>query len=148
MGSVSHPLLPPALDGDRREMTRRAGRLSYYVAGEGPPLLLIHSINAAASAFEMKPVFDRLIASFRVYALDLPGFGFSDRSPRRYDVRLYTDSLHDILELVASESEPNAAVQAIALSLSSEFLARAATERGTSDRHPHPRDADRLQQRV
>src|SRR3954451_1723865 len=39
--------LPPAVSGERRETQGRAGWLSYYVAGTGSPLPLVHSINAA-----------------------------------------------------------------------------------------------------
>ena len=42
--------LPPALDGERFEFDGLSG----YVAGEGPPLLLVHSVNAAASAAEVR----------------------------------------------------------------------------------------------
>lgn len=116
--------LPPALDAERLETNGQAGRLSYYVAGEGSPLLMLHSINAAGSAFEMRPVFEHYRPARTVYAPDLPGFGFSDRSPRDYSVRLYTDAVHDILDQIPG-TEP---VDAIALSLSAEFLARAVSE--------------------
>ncbi len=86
----------------RPRLTRRDARsgalperLSYYVAGNGPPLLLVHSINAAASAYEVRPIFERMVATNRVYAVDLPGFGFSDRSKREYTPRLYTDAIHE-----------------------------------------------------
>ena len=36
------PELPPAVSGERFEFESEAGRLSAYVAGQGPPLLLIH----------------------------------------------------------------------------------------------------------
>ena len=126
---VPHDLpLPPALPGERRELLGRAGRLSYYVAGSGAPLLLVHSINAAASAYEVRPLFEHFQASRRVYALDLPGFGFSDRSPRDYTVRLYTDALLDMLEEIARDVGPTL-VDAAAVSLGCELLARAASER-------------------
>lgn len=120
--------LPAALTGERRVVQRRAGPLSYYVAGSGAPILLVHSVNAAASAYEIGPIFDALRSGRRVYALDLPGFGFSDRSDRRYDVALFTDAIHDMLDEIAADSGEGS-VDALALSLSSEFLARAATER-------------------
>jgi pimeloyl-ACP methyl ester carboxylesterase len=67
--------------GERIEfVSPGAGRLSYYVSGHGPPLLLVHSINAAGSAYEVKPLYEHYARSRTVYALDLPGFGFSDRS--------------------------------------------------------------------
>lgn len=120
--------LAPAVSGERRLTHRRAGPLSYYVSGSGSPLLLIHSVNAAASAYEVGPLFEALRAERRVYALDLPGFGFSDRSERSYRIGLYVAALHDMLDEIADESGPGA-IDALALSLSGEFLARAATER-------------------
>ena len=123
MAALTH-----ALDAERREQNDRAGRLSVYRAGQGAPLLLVHSINAAGSAYEIRPMFERYRASRRVFAPDLPGFGFSDRSRRRYDVRLYVDAVHDLVDR-ALEDTGATAVDALALSLSSEFLARAAAER-------------------
>jgi pimeloyl-ACP methyl ester carboxylesterase len=120
--------LPPAVSGERREINVRAGRLGFYAAGAGRPVLLVHSINAAGSAYEVRPIFEHLKARHRVFAVDLPGFGTSDRSDRRYDVRLYVDAIHDTLDAIASEMGPEP-VDALAISLSSEFLARAAVER-------------------
>jgi pimeloyl-ACP methyl ester carboxylesterase len=120
--------LPAALSGERHEMTGRAGRLSYYVAGEGEPLLLIHSINAAASAFEVSPVYEHMKATRRVYALDLPGYGFSDRSERSYDIPLFVNAVREMSDLIARECGEQA-IDALALSLSSEFLARVAREK-------------------
>jgi pimeloyl-ACP methyl ester carboxylesterase len=120
--------LTPAVSGTRREVRNRSGRLSYYVAGDGPPLLLVHSINAAASAYEIKPLFEALQATRRVYAVDLPGFGFSDRSERQYEVGLYVDAIRDMLEVIANECGAGQRVDALAISLSCEFLARVASE--------------------
>ncbi|MCP2015133.1 pimeloyl-ACP methyl ester carboxylesterase [Deinococcus sp. HSC-46F16] len=125
---VPHDLpLPPAVEAERRTLEGRAGRLNMYVAGSGAPLLLIHGVNAAASAYEVRPLFEHYRATRRVYALDLPGFGFSERSDREYTPRLMTDAIHAALDEIARESgEP---VDALALSLGGEFLARAAAER-------------------
>ncbi len=121
-------MLSPAVDAERRQARLRSGPLSYYVAGEGHPMLLVHSINAAGSVYEMRPVFERMRDRYRVYAVDLPGFGFSDRSDRAYTVRLYVDAVHDMLDVIG-EDRANDAVHVAALSLSGEFVARAATER-------------------
>lgn len=120
--------LPPAIDAERHETQGRAGRLSFYVAGQGAPLLLIHSVNAAASAYEVRPIFEHVQHSRRVYALDLPGFGFSERSNRNYTPRLFSDAILDMLDLIDAECG-SAPVDALALSLGGEFLARAASER-------------------
>jgi pimeloyl-ACP methyl ester carboxylesterase len=120
--------MPPAVTEGPHQLSGKAGPLSYYAAGSGGrPLLLIHSINAAASAYEMRPLFEHYRQSRRVYAPDLPGFGFSDRSDRDYTPRLYTDAIIDMLDLIAQEVG-DTPVDAIGLSLGCEFLARAASE--------------------
>lgn len=124
---TNHPALLAALSGQRRVVSGSSGPLSFYARGAGRPLLLVHSINAAASAFEMRPIYER-IDGHRVFAPDLPGFGFSDRSARDYSIGLYTDALLDMLDAIFGEcgTEP---VDVVALSLTSEFLARAALRR-------------------
>jgi pimeloyl-ACP methyl ester carboxylesterase len=127
--------LPPAVSGERFEFDSAAGRLSCYADGpaHGIPLLLVHSVNAAASVAEVRPLFEHARAQRPVYALDLPGFGFSERSDRAYTPRLMTDALHAVLAQIALRHDAGA-IDAMALSLSCEFLARAAVETPTSFR--------------
>ncbi len=120
-------VLPPAVSGERFEFPSRAGPLSVYVAGAGAPLLLVHSINASASAAEMRPLHEHYRATRTVFSIDLPGYGFSDRSDRDYTPRLMTDAIHAVVAQIQLRCGP-APIDALALSLSSEFLARAATE--------------------
>jgi len=111
----------------------RAGRLCWYEdapggeASRAGPLLLLHSINAAASAYEVKPLYEHYRQTRPVYALDFPGYGLSDRSARPYTPRLMTDAIHSVLAAIR-QAHGSAPVDAIALSLSCEFLARAAVE--------------------
>ncbi len=120
--------LAPALSGAWRELQGRAGRLGCYVAGDGPPMLLVHSINAAGSAYEVKPIFEHARVHHRVWAPDLPGFGRSDRSPRHYDPALYVAAIHDVVDAMQAEAGA-APIDALAISLGAEFVARAITER-------------------
>ena len=113
-------------DAERKRISSAGGVLSYYVAGEGPPLLLVHSLNAAASAYEMWPILLREKSRHRVYAIDLPGFGHSERSSRNYNVNLYVQAIDDLLSLIASTS--TAPISAMALSLGCEFLAMTETQ--------------------
>jgi pimeloyl-ACP methyl ester carboxylesterase len=117
------PPLVPAVSGERVE---RHG-LSCYVAGQGPPLLLLHSVNAAASAAEVRPLFEQWRATRTVFAPDLPGYGHSDRSDRAYTPRLMTDALHAVAALARERCGPQP-LDALAVSLGCEFLARAAAE--------------------
>jgi len=121
------PALPPALDGECVRWQGRAGGLCAYVAGRGPPLLLIHSVNAVAAAAEMRPLHEHYRTARTVFSLDLPGFGGSERSDRVYTPRLMTDAIHDVVGLIR-ERHGTAPLDALALSLSAEFLARAAVE--------------------
>jgi pimeloyl-ACP methyl ester carboxylesterase len=125
---------PPALDGLRREISPPGvGLISWYqdvpaeATAASRPLLLVHSVNAAGSAYEVKPIYDHYRRSRPVYALDLPGFGLSDRSRRPYTPRLMTDALHALVAEIR-RAHGGMAIDAMALSLSCEFLARAATE--------------------
>jgi pimeloyl-ACP methyl ester carboxylesterase len=116
------PLVPPFL-AERFE----TGGVSCHVAGQGPPLLLLHSVNAAASAAEVRPLFEHLRHTRTVFAPDLPGYGYSERSDRPYTPRLMTDALH----LVAAQIRQRCGavpIDALAVSLGCEFLARAAAE--------------------
>jgi pimeloyl-ACP methyl ester carboxylesterase len=121
--------LPPALDAERETfLDAEAGQLSYYVdrQGSGRPLVLIHSINAAASAYEMRPLFARYRGQRPVYALDLPGFGFSARANRAYTPQLYAAAIRAFLERLGAARAGGADV--VALSLGAEFAAWVALE--------------------
>ncbi len=118
--------LLPALSGERL----RFDGLNCYVDGSGPPLLLVHSVNAAASAAEVRPLFEHYRATRTVFAIELPGYGFSDRGDRAYSPRLMTDALHAVAAQIRQRCGP-APLDAMALSLGCEFLARAAVEQPT-----------------
>ncbi|NCF64802.1 MAG: alpha/beta fold hydrolase [Chloroflexi bacterium] len=116
--------LPEAMIAKRVVFRSKLGiNLNYYVdkQAEGWPLLLIHGVNSAASAFEVNPLFEHYRGSRPVYALELPGFGFSDRPKREYTPAYFAEALLDFLE---TQIEGTADV--LALSLSCEFAARAA----------------------
>jgi pimeloyl-ACP methyl ester carboxylesterase len=123
------PPLPPPLPARQRLLNGRAGPMALWCAGQGAPVLLVHSINAAASAFEIRPAFEAVLPGRRAYAPDLPGFGASDRSDRRYDIALYVAAIDDALDAIAEECGDDVPVDVLALSLSSEFVARAAVRR-------------------
>ena len=84
-------------------------------------------MNAAASAYEVRPLYEHYRTTRVVYAPDLPGYGFSDRSERNYTPRLMTDAVLAMVEEIRRIHGP-APIDALAVSLSCEFLARAAVE--------------------
>jgi pimeloyl-ACP methyl ester carboxylesterase len=68
-------------------------KLYYYEEGKGPPLLLIHGFGA--STYTWRHVAPELAKSYRVIAVDLKGFGQSDKP---FDGRY---SVYDQAELLA-----------------------------------------------
>ncbi len=127
--------LPAPLEGVQVRLNSIAGSVVLY--GLSPPtqatqrllnpLLLVHSINASASAFEVKPLYDHYGKTRPTYALDLPGYGLSDRSDRPYTLRLMTDALLEVLAHIRTQ-HPGEMVDVLGVSLSSEYVARAACE--------------------
>lgn len=117
--------LAPALAAPCADFTDSLGqRLAYYAdtsAGATRPLVLVHSINAAPSSFEVRPLFEHYRAHRPVYSLDLPGFGRSARPRGPYSAEGFATALGDFLDKVVGQ-----AADVLALSLSSEFAARAA----------------------
>jgi pimeloyl-ACP methyl ester carboxylesterase len=120
-------VLPPPVAGERVEI---AAGLVAWVGGQGLPLLLVHSVNAAASAAEVRSLFEHAAKTRRVVAIELPGFGSSDRSDRAYTPRLMTDALHAASAWIR-ERDGARPIDALAVSLGCEFLARAAAEQPT-----------------
>jgi pimeloyl-ACP methyl ester carboxylesterase len=75
-------------------------RLHYVVGGDGPPAVLIH--GEGASVLDWEWVAPSLSSFLRVYTVDLPGHGDSDKPKAPYSAELLTDSLIafiDALEL-------------------------------------------------
>ena len=95
--------LEPALPGDSGEYAWPLGSLSYQVRGEGRPLVLVHGVGAGESSYEWRHNFDALSEHFRVYALDLPGFGRSARRDVAYTADIYITALLDFLRDVVQE---------------------------------------------
>lgn len=122
---IDHHLpLPKAIDAEQETFfSKRAGAISYYAdrSAGGRPLVFLHSINAAGSAYEMRPLFENYRGKRPLYALDLPGFGFSERSDRVYSPELYEAAILDFLS-----ARVGGQADVVALSLGSEFAARAA----------------------
>ena len=122
-----------ALDGQLCSIPSQNGVLRAYVKGQGKPLLLVHTVNAAASAAEVRPLFDWMSQHRTVYAIDLPGYGASERAERLYTPRLMTDAILDLARYIRTQ-HGDQPIDAMAASLSCEFLARAAAEQPTTFR--------------
>jgi len=110
--------------GSRRIALHVANRQSPQGAATSP-LLLIHSVNASPSVIEMRAPFQLQSQRRTVVALDLPGFGASDRSPGRYTPDRMVRAVQDTLIWMRQHIAP-APADVMALSLGCEFATLAA----------------------
>jgi pimeloyl-ACP methyl ester carboxylesterase len=127
MAAMNTPLRP-ALEAGSFTLHPVAGascRIAGYAGCSGPPVLLVHSVNALASVAEVRPLFEALCQDHSVYALDLPGYGLSDRLPRAYTVPDMCSAILQVAQWVAAQ-HPGQPLQALGVSLSCEFVARVA----------------------
>lgn len=115
------------LSGDDGLYAWKHGDVHYTVKGRGEPLLLVHGVYAGASSYEYRRVFDLLAERYRVYAMDLLGFGRSKRPAIMYTPRLYIELIQDFARQVIGASDHPISV--IASSLGAAFAIRAAAER-------------------
>jgi len=75
----------------------RGPRLSLVEAGTGPTVLAIHGLGATKSSFLSTVA--ALADDFRVIAVDLPGFGDSDKPiGAAYDARFFAEAVTDLLD--------------------------------------------------
>jgi pimeloyl-ACP methyl ester carboxylesterase len=101
----------------------RSVHYAYYSRpGTGRPIVLLHSINAVASAHEMRP----LVQLFQretnrpIYVLEWLGFGHSDRPETRYNPELLEGQLEHFLGKVV---RPRDGADLIGLSLGATYAA-------------------------
>lgn len=81
--------------------TRRL-RISTMEAGDGPPVLAIHGLGGTKGSF--LPTLAGLANRFRVIAMDLPGFGDSDKPVgAAYDSRYFARAVVDLLDALGIE---------------------------------------------
>jgi pimeloyl-ACP methyl ester carboxylesterase len=67
------------------------GRIHYAEAGQGEPLVLIHSNGC--SLYEFQLVMEELARQHRVLAIDLPGQGDSDPLTKHWTYDMYADAV-------------------------------------------------------
>jgi pimeloyl-ACP methyl ester carboxylesterase len=83
-----------------RYIATRSGVLSIVEAGKGRPVLAIHGLGATKGSF--LPTLAALSDRFRVIALDLPGFGDSDKPiGAAYDPPFFARACTDLLDALA-----------------------------------------------
>jgi 3-oxoadipate enol-lactonase len=83
-------------------VTTSRGRVAAHIGGQGRSLVLLHSLLADRSSFDA--VVPLLAKSFRVVALDLPGFGGSDAMDG--DLRVWGSHLAEAIQGLCPKERP------------------------------------------
>ncbi|MDJ0533297.1 MAG: alpha/beta hydrolase [Xenococcaceae cyanobacterium MO_207.B15] len=77
------------------------GQILYRIGGEGEPLLLLHMNPRSSDEYrELMPIFAQ---NRRVMAMDLMGFGDSDKPPRMYTIPDYAKTVIALLDELGIE---------------------------------------------
>ncbi|MBV9387158.1 MAG: alpha/beta fold hydrolase, partial [Chroococcidiopsidaceae cyanobacterium CP_BM_ER_R8_30] len=77
-------------------------KIQYTVLGAGRPLVLIHGFGASLGHWR-KNIPTLAAAGYRVFALDLLGFGSSDKPPLNYTLELWEQLLKDFCDVHIQE---------------------------------------------
>ncbi|HEX3629337.1 MAG TPA: alpha/beta fold hydrolase, partial [Candidatus Dormibacteraeota bacterium] len=85
--------------------------IHYFCGGSGSPLVLVHGLGSSAAVefyFNLEP----MAANHRVLAIDLPGFGRSDKPALEYTIALFVNAVRHVMR---SESLERAAVMGVSM---------------------------------
>lgn len=80
------------------------GKIHYITKGSGKPVLCIHSLKSGASSFEFNKLIKSLSKNHTVYAIDLLGYGNSEKPKMTYTAYMYVQLLHDFIKDVIQEN--------------------------------------------
>ena len=70
-------------------------KIHYYETGDGPPLILLHGLGLDATFWVLQiPVLAR---THRVFAVDMIGFGRSDKPPLEYSIETFVEFLEGFM---------------------------------------------------
>ncbi|HIK27637.1 MAG: alpha/beta fold hydrolase [Oscillatoriaceae bacterium SKW80] len=86
--------LKPIKNFEKLNWNWRSHKIQYTVKGVGSPIVLIHGFGASIGHWRQNiPVL--AAGGYRVFALDLLGFGASDKPPLNYTLELWEELLTD-----------------------------------------------------
>ena len=69
--------------------------INYVVEGEGSEVLLLHGWGCSTET--VMPIFNLLKKNFKVYAIDFPGFGKSDKPKEVFSGEDYAKIVYDFM---------------------------------------------------
>lgn len=85
-------------NSDNKYYEWRFGKIRYIKKGSGTPLLLVHDLTTGSSVFEFYKIIDKLSEKHQVFAIDLLGYGLSDKPNMTYTNYLYVQLITDFIK--------------------------------------------------
>ncbi len=89
--------------GRHQRYAWKYGEISFQTIGKGEPVLLIHSFGPGHDSEEWHQVGELLADGHKIYALDLLGWGRSDKPRVEYDGELYIQLITSFLQDVVDQ---------------------------------------------
>jgi 4,5:9,10-diseco-3-hydroxy-5,9,17-trioxoandrosta-1(10),2-diene-4-oate hydrolase len=90
-------MLAPFPSYESRTVSIDGVTLHYLCGGSGSPLVLVHGLGSSAGV-EFFYNLEALAARHRVFAVDLPGFGRSDKPSVEYTIEFFVRVLRDFMD--------------------------------------------------
>lgn len=78
----------------------RFGKIRFIKKGNGSPILLIHDLIPGSSQYEFNAIINTLSKTNEVYAIDLLGYGLSDKPNLTYTNYLYVQLINDFIKKI------------------------------------------------
>jgi len=79
------------------------GKVFYSVKGRGTPLIMLHGFKPADSGNDMELLANRYCGDHRVFVIDLPGYGLSEKPWITYTNYFYVMFIRDFINEVIEE---------------------------------------------
>lgn len=79
------------------------GKIFYKVYGTGRPLLLIHSLYTSCCMAEWDEAIKELSFKYKIYTIDMLGYGMSDKPKMTYTAFIYASLIKDFIENVIEQ---------------------------------------------
>jgi len=74
----------------------KKGQMHYRFAGNGDPVIMVHM--SAGSSGEFEKIGDTLAEKYAVYAVDLFGFGYSDKPEKYLSIREHAETIVEFMD--------------------------------------------------
>lgn len=117
-----HAKVNLTLEAERHTFeSEKVGRIKYYeskIENKKTPILLVHGIHLYAGAHDMMPIFKAFSSYRKVFLIDLPGFGGSDKTDRPYRPWLFQAAITEFIRDRVGES-----VHVVVMGQSAEYVA-------------------------